>query len=359
MSAPLDPGTPPPNWLIRVPSVFEPWMESILNGLDLRPMKVLGREFHLVKPGDPQRIRSGEASVFLRWNLPLHHVWPCSPLQMEDFESRAADGLLRKFGGLDIAALQAGVLDPGSPHPHFRHLATRLRGQLERVWPALRGSGGNEDPDPDAPTLFCMVGREGLFAGRCTPREANGFHAGGTRFIRQNHPDAISRAGAKIAEALHDLLLHRRQVPEGGRWLELGASPGGMTSELLQRGFHVTAIDRAPLDARLDRAPNLVFHRCAAADARISRGHPFDALLCDMNGDPRESMNQVCRLAEYLHSGATIVFTLKLPGIDRADEALKLLRDVTGQAERSGLHLIGRTHGSYNRREFTLFLGKS
>ena len=32
-----------------------------------------------------------------------------------------------------------------------------------------------------------------------------------------------------------------------------------MTSELLRRGFRVTAVDRAPLDSRLARVENLSF----------------------------------------------------------------------------------------------------
>ena len=71
-----------------------------------------------------------------------------------------------------------------------------------------------EAQDSRAPTLFCLVGKEGLFCGLRSPRAANGFHAGGTKFIRQSGPGNISRAGAKIAEALHYLQLHRTPPPK-------------------------------------------------------------------------------------------------------------------------------------------------
>ena len=85
-------------------------------------------------------------------------------------------------------------------------------------------------PRNRTPNLFCLVGKEGLFCGLQSPAASNGFYPGGTKFIRQNTPDTISRAGAKIAEALHYLQLKKTPPPAGSQWLELGASPGGMTA---------------------------------------------------------------------------------------------------------------------------------
>ncbi len=116
-----------------------------------------------------------------------------------------------------------------------------------------------EDQDPEAATLFAFVGKEGLYAGMQSPRLSNGFFPGGSRYLAQDEPETISRAGAKIAEALHYLRLHCPVPPPGAHWLELGACPGGMTSELLARGQRVTAIDRAPLDPRLDGRAGLTF----------------------------------------------------------------------------------------------------
>jgi len=278
---------------------------------------------------------------------------------MNDFVERAAQALARKFGAMAPQTVHVGVLHPGAAHPYFKHLAVNLRGRTVQLFPPLDVSPLDvEGQDPDRPTLFCMVGKEGLFAGVQSPKDSNGLYPGGTKFVSMNTPGTISRAGAKIAESLHDLLLHRRVVPGGGHWLELGASPGGMTSELLARGYHVTAVDRAPLDARLDSAPDLTFVRAGVADFVAPDGEIYDAILCDLNGDARDSIRHVMRLSRHLKRDGMVVFTLKMPGIDSVEDAVGLGREVVAMAESAGLRLIGRTHGSYNRREFTYFFGK-
>src|SRR5690606_37598236 len=117
------------------------------------------------------------------------------------------------------------------------------RGRMLQVFPPL-AVGEAEKQHSDRPSPFCVVGKGGLYAGLSTPKEANGFNPGGTKFISQGAEDTISRAGAKIAEALHYMRLHLPDLPPDTHWLELGASPGGMTAELLGRGHRVTAVDR-------------------------------------------------------------------------------------------------------------------
>jgi 23S rRNA (cytidine2498-2'-O)-methyltransferase len=146
-----------------------------------------------------------------------------------------------------------GRLDPSSGRSYYKSLATNLRGRTKPLFDAKGDlSKEVEEQDPDRMSLYCLVGKEGLFCGISSPRDANGFYPGGTKFISQKAPHTISRAGAKIAEALHILKLHRPLPKKGSHWLELGACPGGMTAELLERNYLVTAIDRAPLDRRLD-----------------------------------------------------------------------------------------------------------
>jgi hypothetical protein len=346
-------------WLIRISGVFEGWTEEIMSRLGATPVKKLGQEYHLVRMADPGLLREADEAMFVRWNLPVQHSWPCCPQKMEDFVERAAQALWRKFGAMKPQTVQVGVLHPGAAHPYYKHLAVNLRGRTMQLFPPFDISTQDvEGQNPDAPTLFCMVGKEGLFAGMQSPGDSNGFYPGGTKYVSRNIPGTISRAGAKIAESLHDLLLHRRMAPGAGHWLELGASPGGMTSELLARGYHVTAVDRAPLDARLDRAPDLTFVRAGVADFLAPDGEIYDAMLCDLNGDARDSIRHVMRLSRHLKRDGLVVFTLKMPGIDSVEDAVGLGREVMALADSAGLRLIGRTHGSYNRREFTLFFGK-
>jgi 23S rRNA (cytidine2498-2'-O)-methyltransferase len=343
----------PSNWLIRLPEVFAPWSREILALLEPASSTALGAEYHLIKTARPGLIRNGPAAPFLCWNLPVQHSWPCHPPKMENFIEKAAQTLLKKFGPLQPQAIQMGPLQSGAPDRYYKSLASNLRGRTLQLFPGLSGSPPAEAQDPDKPTLFCLVGKEGLFAGMQSPHDSNGFHPGGTKFISQGAAATISRAGAKIAEALHYLRLHRPALPAGSHWLELGASPGGMTSELLNRGYRVTALDRAPLDPRLDGHPGLTFTKADAATFTPPPGTAYDALLCDMNGDARSALRQVIRLTKFMRPGGLIVFTLKTPGSETLAALQETIRLTLRDAAAAGLHLIALTHLTYNRQEFT------
>jgi SAM-dependent methyltransferase len=347
---------PPATWLIRIPEVFSIWEPEILGELGATAIRKPGRDYLLIRLENPQAIRQSKAARFLSWNLPVHHSWPCDPSETPGFIEKAAQALMRKFGENPPQAIFAGAFDPGATNRYFRTLASNLRGRTLQLFPpviaAIRDAATQ---DPTAPTLYCIVGREGLFCGVQSPQASNGFHPGGSKFIRQNSPGTISRAGAKIAEALHHLQLHRPLPPAGGHWLELGASPGGMTAELLARGYQVTAVDRAPLDPRLENTPGL---HAALADAATYQPAPnarFDAILSDMNGDAHDSITHVIRLSRHLRSGGIAIFTMKLPGVTHFADVAELENSLTTAAARAGLQRISATHLTYNRREFTLF----
>ncbi len=346
--------------MIRISEVFAQFTDEILGGLGGQVVKKHVGGYLLIRVDDPEAMRESDAAKFVRWNLPVHHSWPCNPEKMDGFVEKAAQSLFRKFGGQHPQAVFIGPFDAGASNRYYKSLASNLRGRTLQLFPPeVAAFKEIEAQQANAPTLFCLVGREGLFCGMQSPKLANGFYPGGTKYISQNAEGTISRAGAKIAEALHHLPLHRDPPPEGGHWLELGACPGGMTSELLDRGYQVTAIDRAPLDKRLDRMAGLRFVLADVATFEPPRGTAFDAILCDMNGDARDAIRQVSRLSGFLRPEAFVVFTLKTPGAVSYSEINALYRSVVGAAAAAGLHLFGETHLTYNRLEFTLFFEKS
>ena len=355
MTPPNSGAAVPANWLIRIPEVFAPWTPEILALIGGAKATPLGSEYHLLRAALPDTFRGGPAAPFIGWNLPVHHSWPCHPPRMENFIEKAAQTLLKKFGPLEPQAIRMGPLQSGAPDRYYKSLASNLRGRTLQLFPGLSGSAAAEEQHPDQPTLFCLVGKEGLYAGLQSPQESNGFHPGGTKFISQGTEGTISRAGAKIAEALHYLLLHRPALPAGSHWLELGASPGGMTSELLNRGYRVTALDRAPLDRRLDNHPGLTFTKTDAGNFTPPPGTTYDALLCDMNGDARQALRLVTRLTRHLRPGAIIVFTLKTPGSESLSGLQEAIHLALREAATAGLKLIALTHLTYNRQEFTGF----
>lgn len=344
----------PGPWLIRIARVFEPLAAEILAAIGTPVATRLGPEYWLLGDVAAAALDAPRLARFIRWRLPVHHSWPCSPRRMDGFIEKAAQTLARKFGPASPQTLLCGVLDPGSPDPYFRQLASNLRGRALQVLPPAAAAA--EDQHPAEPTLFCMLGRAGLFAGLAAPRACGGFYPGGTRFIRQAGGTTVSRAGAKVSEALHQLRLHRPPPPAGAHWLDLGASPGGMSAELIAKGYRVTAIDRAPLDPRLKGLAGLTEIRRDVAAFVPPRATRYDAILCDMNGDARESMRQVGRLAAALAPGGLVIFTLKTAGVSGLAEIDRLAAAVLTIATAAGLRLLAETHLTYNRQEFTWLL---
>lgn len=346
----------PAAWLLRIPEVFSESQGEILRELDARLAKKLGREFLLVHLKDTGKLHNSPYAKFVRWNIPVHHSWPCCPKETPGFIEKAAQALFRKFGEANPQTVVVGALDPSASNRYYRTLASNLRGRTLQLFPQEAGRIHDaESQRADLPTLFCLVGKEGLFCGLQSPAASKGFYPGGTKFISQSGNDVISRAGAKVVEALHYLQLRQPPPENGGHWLELGASPGGMTSELLARGYQVTAVDRAPLDKRLDRAPGLQPVIADAASFLPERDVSYDAILCDMNGGAVNSISIIVRLARYLRDGGLVVFTLKTPGAGSLGEINALEAAVVDRAAVAGLILFDQRHLSYNRQEFTLF----
>jgi 23S rRNA (cytidine2498-2'-O)-methyltransferase len=348
-----------PTHLIRVSEVFSGLVSEILSILGAEKVKKLGSEFFVFQTETPERITDSPAARFIRWHIPVEHSWPCNPEKMEGFIEKAAQTLYYKFESRNPQTILVGRLDPGSQKPYYKSLASNLRGRTLQVFdlPA-RAPKTAEEQNSGKDTLFCLIGKEGLFAGIASPKAANGLHPGGTKYIAQNADDTVSRAGAKIAEALHYLTMFRPALPADSHWLELGASPGGMTSELLKRGHQVTAIDRAPLDPRLARHTGLTFILDDVAAFIPPRGARYDAILSDMNGPPRQAIAHVTRLHDFLKPGGLVVFTLKTTGAETIPEIDALEKDILAHAEKGGLKLIARTHLTYNRQEFTMFFQK-
>jgi 23S rRNA C2498 (ribose-2'-O)-methylase RlmM len=341
---------PATHWLVRLPAVFGSLRQELLATLGLRMVKRLGGEFLLVNATFPQWLGQ-PAGVFLPWRLPVHHSWPCQPSEVEGFIEKSAQALLAKFQSQAPQAVLCGTWHDGPQQSYFRQMASNLRGRLLTIFGKASGKTA-EEQSASAETLYVLVGKEGLYAGLCTPQQANGWHPGGTRFIRQQ--EGISRAGAKLAEALHYATLWTSLPSAGSSWLELGASPGGMTQELLLRGYSVTAVDRAPLDRRLHGQKRLRFQLADVATYQPAERERFSALLCDLNGDAAAALPMVCRFLPWLEPGALVIFTMKLPGECSVATTSDLLARLLRVASQRGLQSIAQTHLKYNRQEFTL-----
>lgn len=343
------------HWLIRIPAVFADLRPGILAAIGAMSCKNLGA-YCLIRLPHGVSPRGGPAGFFVSWCLPVEHAWPCDPRKRDGFIEKAAQALAGRFLARKPRSVWVGVLQPGTGDGWFKRLASNLRGRCLQLFPdSAMPLARAVEQRPDEPALFCMVGAEGLYAGIASPRDCNGFYPGGLVHLPKSAGTSISRAGAKIAEALQHAALHDEPPGQGAHWLELGASPGGMTLELLRRGHSVTAIDRAPMDPRLAGAAGLTFFKQDVLAWSARHGVAYDALLCDMNGDPMQAFAQVLRLSQSLRDGAWIIFTLKTTGREGLEDLLELHRKTLADAQARGLHHLATSHLTGNRREFTLW----
>ena len=121
---------------------------------------------------------------------------------------------------------------------------------------------------------------------------------------------APSRAFAKVIEA--ELRLGQ-YIERGQTCVDLGASPGSWSYVAIQRGAHVTAIDRSPLRDDLMRNARLKF---VQADAfKFKPDAPVDWLICDIIAAPQRSIDL---LLEWLREKQMrrFIVTLKFKGTD-------------------------------------------
>ena len=158
----------------------------------------------------------------------------------------------------------------------------------------------------------------------------------------------ISRAAMKLEEAA---LVFGLDLRGPGIAVDLGASPGGWSLVLAQRGYRVIAVDPAKLDPELARNPH-IDHRKQTAEAYFD-GSPTaaDLLVNDMRMDAVESAEVTLRGRASLKPGGLAVVTLKLPEGRPAQAAERAIARL-----RKGFDLVAARQLFHNRSEVTLAL---
>ena len=133
-------------------------------------------------------------------------------------------------------------------------------------------------------------------------------------------------------------------MTKGGLALDLGASPGGWSRILLQKGYRVTAVDRAPLDNEIQSDKKLKFVK---RDAMHFRDDPekYDIITNDINRDPVQSAQVMAAISTSLKKNAPFVMTIKLPG--KSFE--KILKKVSKRLD--GVYDIHNVRQLFHNRE--------
>jgi 23S rRNA U2552 (ribose-2'-O)-methylase RlmE/FtsJ len=345
---------------------------------------------------------------FIRRQWRHDFCWP-GALTVGDFLSRASAGLIERFRQRIVPGCEIAVTTS------FRdrsHLGPRLRQLLMREFQKSTGDSTEsnqskfivpsqfQNGEHEKLGLHVLLTPKALTASCLLPSESG---VTDNSFATADGSIAASRAANKIRQALAQahalgILLtptqqqsnkseptksshapNRLQTPLSGQlWLDLGASPGGISEALFQLGGRVIAIDRAPLDARLSGIPEIIFLQENAVEASLSRitqaakSAQLDGVVCDMNGPPQIAAHSVLRLVPLLKPGGLVVFTLKLVSVSDWSKMLNSVASIlcgnTRQPkivdEQSSnpsvlqrlvpLSYIGAYHLQQNRDELTL-----
>ena len=170
------------------------------------------------------------------------------------------------------------------------------------------------------------------------PSCSSPFPNGEARF-EEDREGPPNRAYLKLWESL---ALLRRFPAAGERCIDLGASPGGWTWSLAQLGAEVLAVDKAPLDPKVDHLRNVTWLG-ESAFGLDPHAHHCDWLFSDIIAYPARLLTLVQR---WIAAGtvANIVCTIKLQG-DTDHDTVQAFQAIPGATV---------VHLHHNKHELTL-----
>ena len=230
-------------------------------------------------------------------------------------------------------------------------LARTLRPHIER---ALRGQGIEIDAAAAERLHVFFVGTAACYVG-ISPAKSSRWPMG---IVRLRMPSAApSRSTLKLAEALMEFIPENeqaRRLAPGMTAADLGASPGGWTWQLVQRGFSIVAVDNGPMDARLLETGQVKHRRTDGFTFRPAE--PFDWMVCDMVESPSRIARLAARWIAERWCRETI-FNLKLPMKKRYEE-VERCRALIDEALGGGGYFLRMKQLYHDREEVTAHLAR-
>jgi 23S rRNA (cytidine2498-2'-O)-methyltransferase len=161
----------------------------------------------------------------------------------------------------------------------------------------------------------------------------------------------------KLAEALLEFMDEKerakRLVP-GMTAVDLGASPGGWTWQLVQRGLMVLAVDNGNIDPALLETGQVKHRRDDGFHFRPAE--PVDWMVCDMV----ESPSKIARIAaKWIAEGwcQETIFNLKLPMKKRWEE-VERCRVIIDEALGGSGYYLRMKQLYHDREEVTCYLAR-
>jgi 23S rRNA (cytidine2498-2'-O)-methyltransferase len=168
---------------------------------------------------------------------------------------------------------------------------------------------------------------------------------------------APSRSTLKLDEAINWFLSREQQeslFKPGMHAVDLGASPGGWSWQLVNRGLLVTAVDNGPMDKAL-MSTGMVEHLRSDAFTYLPDSK-IDWLVCDMAERPLHVSRLIARWFTHRSCKAAI-FNLKLPMKKRYPSVLECKQLLERELSRAGIkHTLHIKHLFHDREEVTACL---
>jgi 23S rRNA (cytidine2498-2'-O)-methyltransferase len=257
--------------------------------------------------------------------------------------ARAARKLGERFAGLWVEMPDTN---------EGKALATLSRPLTPHLERALRKAGVDFDDAAAEERLHVFfVGGRACYVGVSTVANSAPWPMGIPRLRMPS--GAPSRSTLKLAEAFMQFVPGRVFEP-GLSAVDLGASPGGWSWQLVKRGFHVVAVDNGPMDAALLDTGQVKHRR--SDGFHYTPPDPVDWMVCDMV----ESPSRIAALvADWAAKGwfRECIFNLKLPMKKRWEEVQRC-REVIDEVLGGGGYYLRFKHLYHDREEITGYLAR-
>ncbi len=163
----------------------------------------------------------------------------------------------------------------------------------------------------------------------------------------QKYDNQISRAEFKLLEAIETFNIDLSKYEKA---LDLGASPGGWSKVLLEKGLHVTAVDPAKLNIKDNQ---LTHYKGLAEEFAKKNKQTFDVIVNDMKMDVCDSAKVMISMYNNLQKDGIAIMTYKLPKNKSKGKILdgdRILREK--------FDIVAKKQLFHNRNEITVVLKK-
>ncbi|MBT2287933.1 SAM-dependent methyltransferase [Paenibacillus albidus] len=291
------------------------------------------------KPEEVNRLLLQQLPIFLR------HI---QPIEFQDEGSLA--GLERLAVYLsrrsELEGVKVSLHVRKSGDSFWQESPGELREWLQEHLESLSAEFTVHDP---AWVISVYADGNTLYAGVSRPEHnLSSWNGGAIRFRKED--GQISRAKFKLMEAEKEFDIPFYSFKNA---VDIGASPGGWTSFLLERGLKVTAVDPALMHPSLRNAPGLKILRKNAGEVKF-RENEFDLLVCDMSWSPKLMAKLVTGLLHSLSPGGTAIITVKL----MHKKPLALIKELIAMFEGKRMQIQRTKQLFHNRDEITLYMIK-